>query len=282
MGNNPTSLGYNPEILSILTNKEVIALDQDALGLQGTEVWQSADGTLSVWAKPLNAEGARAVVLLNAGVDSGRHQLHAPRDRPLRRQRHGARSGRASRPRDVQRQLHGRRHPVARHGDVEGHRHRAAAARRGRRISPTLTWTYQANGLGPVEKDMSNGFSEAGDGAPISLMKTPYAKGLGMAAPAAVIYRLNKKCTSFTATVGVDDSANGQGSVVFQVWADGEKLFDSGTLTGLNGATPMTMPVSVDVTGKRRLKLMVTNGLDGAAWDRASWGDPQLVCASAK
>ncbi len=145
-----------------------------------------------------------------------------------------------------------------------------------------LTWTYQANGLGPVEKDMSNGFSEAGDGAPISLMKTAYAKGLGMAAPAAVIYRLNKKCTSFTATVGVDDSANGQGSVVFQVWADGEKLFDSGTLTGLNGATPMTMPVSVDVTGKRRLKLMVTNGLDGAAWDRASWGNPQLVCASAK
>ena len=46
MGNNPTKLTENPDILAILTNKEVIALDQDALGLQGTEVWQSADGNL--------------------------------------------------------------------------------------------------------------------------------------------------------------------------------------------------------------------------------------------
>ena len=96
---------------------------------------------------------------------------------------------------------------------------------------------------------MSNGFSEAGDGTPISLFGTPYAKGLGMAAPAAVIYRLNKKCTGFSATVGIDDSTNGQGSVVFQVWAQGGKddawtnLFTSPTLTGLNGSGPMAVPI---------------------------------------
>ena len=107
-----------------------------------------------------------------------------------------------------------------------------------------LTWTYQANGLGTIEKDMSNGFSEAGDGAPISLGGTPYPKGLGMAAPAAVIYRLNKNCTSFSATVGVDDSAHGEGSIVASVWAQGGKddawtnLFTSPTLTGAKGANP--------------------------------------------
>ena len=44
-------------------------------------------------------------------------------------------------------------------------------------------------------------------------------------------------------------------------------------------AMPVAMPVSVDLTGKRRLKLLVTNGENGAAWDRASWGSPQVVCA---
>jgi alpha-galactosidase len=89
-----------------------------------------------------------------------------------------------------------------------------------------------------------------------------------------VVYRLGKRCTTFSAQVGVDDDANGSGSVVFQVWADGDKLFDSGTLTG----TMPAMPVQVDVTGKMRLKLVVTNAGDGAALDRADWADAQLAC----
>ena len=51
-----------PEIHDILTNKEVIAVDQDPLGNQGRRV--SKNGDLEVWSKPLK-EGARAVVLLN-------------------------------------------------------------------------------------------------------------------------------------------------------------------------------------------------------------------------
>ncbi|MGD8321422.1 MAG: glycoside hydrolase family 27 protein [Gemmatimonadota bacterium] len=47
----------------ILTNHEVIAVDQDPLGIQGRLV-QSYPPELQVWAKPL-ADGARAVVLLN-------------------------------------------------------------------------------------------------------------------------------------------------------------------------------------------------------------------------
>jgi alpha-galactosidase len=48
--------------MSILTNKNVIAVDQDSLGKQGTEV--SSSGGLDVLAKPL-AGGAVAVVLFN-------------------------------------------------------------------------------------------------------------------------------------------------------------------------------------------------------------------------
>jgi alpha-galactosidase len=50
--------------LAILTNKEVIAIDQDAKGVQGHRVAQ--EGPLEVWAKPL-AGGSYAVGLFNRG-----------------------------------------------------------------------------------------------------------------------------------------------------------------------------------------------------------------------
>jgi alpha-galactosidase len=53
-----------PEIHDILTNKEVIAVDQDSLGREGERVWKNGD--LEVWAKQLR-DGSRAVILLNRG-----------------------------------------------------------------------------------------------------------------------------------------------------------------------------------------------------------------------
>ena len=51
-----------PEIQGILTNKEVIAIDQDPLGRQGERV--AKNGDLEVWAKQLK-DGSRAVILFN-------------------------------------------------------------------------------------------------------------------------------------------------------------------------------------------------------------------------
>ena len=48
----------------ILTNSEVIAINQDPLGIQGNKV--KSDGTRDVWASPL-ADGSFAVLLLNRG-----------------------------------------------------------------------------------------------------------------------------------------------------------------------------------------------------------------------
>ncbi len=56
-----------PEIHDILTNKEVIAVNQDPLGREGRRVWK--DGDLEVWGKQLQ-DGSRAVVLLNRGSSS--------------------------------------------------------------------------------------------------------------------------------------------------------------------------------------------------------------------
>jgi len=54
-----------PDILDILTNKEVIAVDQDPLGKQGVQA--SKDGDAEVWARTL-ADGSIAVGLFNRGA----------------------------------------------------------------------------------------------------------------------------------------------------------------------------------------------------------------------
>ncbi|MEN6311661.1 MAG: alpha-galactosidase [Acidobacteriota bacterium] len=51
-----------PETRDILTNREVIAIDQDPLGRQGSKARD--DGDFEVWARPL-ADGSRAVILFN-------------------------------------------------------------------------------------------------------------------------------------------------------------------------------------------------------------------------
>jgi alpha-galactosidase len=51
-----------PETVALLTNREVVAVDQDPLGRQGDRVW--AEGPSELWAKPLSG-GAKAVALFN-------------------------------------------------------------------------------------------------------------------------------------------------------------------------------------------------------------------------
>jgi alpha-galactosidase len=54
-----------PEIRDILTNREVIAVNQDPLGSQGRRVLKNGDQ--EVWVKQMQ-DGSRTVVLLNRDV----------------------------------------------------------------------------------------------------------------------------------------------------------------------------------------------------------------------
>lgn len=56
----------SPETIAILTNKEVIAIDQDSLGVQGFK--HIDDENFEVWVKPL-AKGELAVCFLNRSVE---------------------------------------------------------------------------------------------------------------------------------------------------------------------------------------------------------------------
>jgi hypothetical protein len=137
-----------------------------------------------------------------------------------------------------------------------------------------LPWIYAANGVGPVERDTSNGNSTAGDGKALTLRGTAYTKGLGVAAGSKIIYRLAKKCSNLHAIVGVDDESPA-GTVQMQVLADGQVLFDSGKLTGTD--PPKT--VDVDLSGKQKLTLYVTGAGDLLSSDHADWADAKITCA---
>jgi glucose/arabinose dehydrogenase len=153
------------------------------------------------------------------------------------------------------------------------------------RGSLTTSWlsdlprTVVRNGWGPVEKDMSNGEQAAGDGPAITLNGTVYAKGLGGHAASEVDVAMNGACTIFTSKVGVDDEVPAShGSVVFQVWGDGTKLADSGRMTGATATRSFT----VDVTGRTKLRLVITDGGDGNAYDHGDWAAAKLTCGPVK
>ena len=68
-GNDLTNM--KPEVKAILTNKDVIAIDQDKLGKQASRAY--SEGEVDVWMRHL-AGGAAAIAVLNAGSD--RYSTH--------------------------------------------------------------------------------------------------------------------------------------------------------------------------------------------------------------
>jgi hypothetical protein len=135
-----------------------------------------------------------------------------------------------------------------------------------------MNWTSATNGWGPAEKDMSNSEQAAGDGHTITLNGATFQKGLGVHAASDVRYSLAGAYSTFSAKVGVDDEVGARGSVVFEVWADGTKLYSSGVM---NGAST-TKDVVLDITGKNELQLVVTNATDGFDFDHADWAQAMV------
>jgi len=112
---------------------------------------------------------------------------------------------------------------------------------------------------------------------PLKIGGQQYPKGLGTHAYSQIIMQLPQPCTDFLAQVGVDDEVgNDHGTVVFQVFTDGSKVYDSGLLRG----SDQPVGVSVALEGVSELKLIVTTGGDNNWWDHADWAMARLVKAS--
>jgi beta-galactosidase len=168
---------------------------------------------------------------------------------------------------------------------TQGGTPRAVADARAVRVSPPtpagevyvsdLPLVRSTNGWGPVEPDTSNGEDVAGDGRPLTVGGTRYAKGLGTHAPSSVRVWLGGNCTAFSAVVGVDDEVGDAGSVSFAVVGDASAKAHTGVLTGTAAGQRLT----VDVTGVRWLDLDVTDGGDNGYSDHADWADARLSCS---
>ena len=107
-----------------------------------------------------------------------------------------------------------------------------------------------------------------------------YERGIGAHSTSTIIYDLSDKDYQFFSSyVGVDRQMYGSvGSVVFQVYVDGEKQFDSGLM---NSRDPQQY-VEVNLAGAKELKLVVTDGGNGDGSDHATWGDTKLHFANSE
>ena len=139
-----------------------------------------------------------------------------------------------------------------------------------------LNWVSATNGWGPVEKDMSVGGSGAGDGHTITLNGVTYAKGLGTNAISQIVYNLGGAYTNFLCDVGIDDEETTNGTVDFQVLADGTKIFDSGVMT----PTSATQSFNLNITGVKQLTLICGDAGDGPDYDHGDWAGARLIPSS--
>lgn len=143
-----------------------------------------------------------------------------------------------------------------------------------------LPYISATNGWGPVEVERSNGEQAQFDGKPLTIGGQVFAKGLGMHASsnfaAELNYDLGGACTTLTASIGIDDEVGDRGSVVFQVYGDGQKLYDSGVVRGRDAARS----ISVDVKNVMALKLALTDAGDNMNFDHADWANPKITCAA--
>lgn len=128
----------------------------------------------------------------------------------------------------------------------------------------TLTWPFHA--------DLNV------DEAPLRAGGRPYFKGLGMHSPARITYDLDGQYRRFEAEVAIDDSSGPRGSVAFRVFVDDggggwQERFTSPIVRG--GEPPRR--VSVDVSGAKRISLLVDFADRGDELDHADWLDARLV-----
>ncbi len=113
-----------------------------------------------------------------------------------------------------------------------------------------LPWAYAQDNAGEPKKDTNSA------GGSLQVAGQAYTQGLGTRLEAGtnsdILYALSGDCITFRAKVGIDDATGG--AAVFQIFADGTKLWESGLVSAGEAATDTG---DLSVTNKQRLVLVV-------------------------
>lgn len=108
----------------------------------------------------------------------------------------------------------------------------------------------------------------------LSLRDELVSSGLGVSSGTTQSWQLDSKYQQFRATVGIDDAAQGAGSVIFKVLVDGSIAWQSDLITGTSA--PVELP-PVDLTDAEKLSLVVEFADGGSVLDYANWCNPVLI-----
>jgi alpha-galactosidase len=268
-GNNLTTMSAGT--LAILTNAEAIAVDQDPPGEQGVFVGGIKD-TAEVWSKPLGYDFTnRAVALLNRQTNMSANitcyftnLAFQPNTIATVRDLWGHI--------DLGTFTNSFTATVPPYGSmllkIVGNPVSAPAA--GTNYLSDLTPIYAYTGWGTIVPNKSIG------GNTITLAGVPYVKGIGVNSRSGIEYNLGGVCKRFQASIGIDDEMGANGSVIFEVFADGALIYASPPLTG---SSP-TQAIDLDVTGVRRLTLGVDDDNNGNTDDHADWANALVIATN--
>jgi hypothetical protein len=110
-------------------------------------------------------------------------------------------------------------------------------------------------------------------GGPLRVAGRQYERGIGVHSRSVLKYDLGGTCKEFVTWFGMDDESGRLANTNTVILVDGQQRFErvnvvAGVLHG---------PVRVDVSGAKRLELVVDFGLNGDIQDRFDWIEPGLV-----
>jgi hypothetical protein len=263
-------------LIELLSNPEVIAINQDPAGNQASVV--SSQGQVQVLVKPLAAAGERAVLLFNRGDMAATAQvtpaqLKLTGDEPYR-------------VRDVWE----RRDLAAQRGllQVRLAPHEAAMFKAsGTSAAGDATLLTEMTGRVHVAADgapdeasrqRTPGLTPRADlspsGAPLNVAGRPFAYGVGALANSRLEVRLGKTFKQFSTWVGLQDGAGADHRVGFRIYGDGRLLQDTTTRASLEQA----MLITASVEGVETLELVAIDQPEAisALPPAIVWGDAQL------
>ncbi|WP_342351136.1 NPCBM/NEW2 domain-containing protein [Clostridium perfringens] len=141
-------------------------------------------------------------------------------------------------------------------------------------------WKSASSGWRDVKKDLSvedNRITLLGENG----QEVEYDKGLGTHANSEIVYDLSgKNYGMFETYVGVDREMrnSNEPSVIFEVYVDGKKVFDSGVMNVNTERKHVLIPIA----GASELKLVAKDGGNGNGGDHADWADAKLLYADSK
>ncbi len=112
------------------------------------------------------------------------------------------------------------------------------------------------------------------DGKTLTIAGKTFERGFGTHAVSSLLILLEGKATAFNAKVGIDDEVAGRDAAAeFEIYGDGRKLWSSGIMRIGDSARTC----SVDLTGIKKLELVVADGGNGNYYDHADWVDAKFL-----